>query len=347
MEASMKLLKVVLALTLGMALIAGVFAGGGTQAKPDGQAGQAKTKFTITGTNGPGDTQSMGHQEFSKRLNALGGWDTEAKVSSELGSTDDVTEQAINGMPVCTSSDPSRIAVYVPEIGILMMPYLFTDYSQLDNLLDIPLYKEWVQKLRAKGVVLLTNNCLTGWRNWVTNKPIRVPADLNGLKIRTMGNPIAINSVEAMGAIPIAMAQDQAYHAISTKVVDGGEWQVPTIYSLKLYEVCKNISLSRHFLLTVSIVTGTKWFDTLSKEKQDQLSKTAIETYKDNKKLVIDSEQGYLDEMRTKYGVSIEDNVDREAFRKATVHLYSDMKTTQGADFEKLRVELFKQLGIK
>jgi len=335
----MKLLKCAMVIALALFLITGVFAGGGNQ-KAD-----AKQKFTITGTNGPGDTQSMGHEDFSKRLNATGRWDTEAKVSSELGSTDDVTEQAINGAPVCTSSDPSRLAVYVPEIGILMMPYLFSDYSQLDNLLEIPLYKEWVQKLRTKGVELLTNNCLTGWRNWVTNKPIRVPADLNGQKIRTMGNPIAINSVEAMGAIPIAMAQDQAYHAISTKVVDGGEWQIPTIYSLKLYEVCKNISLSRHFLLTVSIVTGTKWYNTLSQAMQNELSTIAIQTYKDNKKIVIDNEQSYIDEMK-KFGVVVEENPDREAFRRATVHLYSDPKTSQGADYQALRTELFKQLGI-
>ena len=339
----MKSVRIALVLILGMALVAGVFAAGGQQSS-GGAA--APTKVTITGTNGPGDTQSMGHEEYAKRLNAFGGWNADAKVSSEMGSTDDVTEQAINGAPVIASSDPSRIAVYVPEIGILMMPYLLSEYSQLDNLMNTPLYKEWVQKLRAKGIVLLTNNTLTGWRNWVTNKPIRVPADLNGLKIRTMGNPIAINSVAAMGASPVAMPQNEAYNAISTKVVDGGEWQLPTVYASKFYEVCKNISLSRHFLLTASMLCGVKWYDKLSPTQQKQLSETAVKTYKDNQELVVKYEKQYLDEMRTKYGVAVEENPDRKAFQQASAHLYADPKTSGGADYNKLRTELYKQLGI-
>jgi TRAP-type C4-dicarboxylate transport system substrate-binding protein len=263
-----------------------------------------------------------------------------------MGSTDDVTEQALAGSPVIGASDPSRLAVYVPEFGILMMPYLFSDYSQLDNLLDIPLYQEWVRGLRAQGLVLLTNNAITGWRNWITNRPIRTPADLHGLRIRTMGNPIAINSVEAMGAVPIAMAQDQAYHAISTRVVDGGEWQIPTIYALRIFEVANHISLSRHFLLTASIICGTAWFDRLSPVQQRQLSETAVQTFKDNQAYVMRYERQYLDEMRTRFGVIIEENPDRRAFQQATLHLYADARTTGGADFERLRVELFRQLGI-
>ena len=338
----MKLVKSALMLILGLVLVTGMFAAGGSQGAPG-----ALTKLTICGTNGVGDTQSMAHEEFARRLNALGGWDAIARVSSEMGNTDDVTEQAINGAPVIAASDPSRLAAYAPEFGILMMPYLLSDYSQLDNLMDTPLYKEWVQKLRARGLVLLTNNCLTGWRNWVTNKPIRTPADLNGVKIRTMGNPIAINSVNAMGAVATPMNQNEAYNAIATRVIDGGEWQLPTVYSSKFYEVCKNISLSRHFLLTGSIVCGTAWYDTLSREQQAQLSDLAVRTYKDNQELVIKYEKEYLDEMRDRYGVAVEENPDRRAFQAATAHLYADRATTGGADYEMLRTELYRQLGIR
>jgi TRAP-type C4-dicarboxylate transport system substrate-binding protein len=336
-----------LALVLGLVLIAGVFAGGGGQQSSGGAAAAAPTKLTICGTNGVGDTQSMAHEEFAKRLNAFGGWAADAKVSSEMGNTDDVLEQGIQGAPVIAASDPSRLAAYVPEFGILMMPYLLESYAQLDNLMDTALYKDWVQKLRAKGLVLLTNNCLTGWRDWITNRPINKPEDLRGLKIRTMGNPIAINSVNAMGGIATPMAQNEAYNAIATKVIDGGEWQLPTVYSSKFYEVCKNISLSQHFLLTGSIVCGAAWYDKLSPTQQKQLSETAVKTYKDNQELVNKYEKEYLDEMRTKYGVAVIDNPDRAAFKAASAHLYADKATTGGADYEALRTELYKQLGIK
>lgn len=304
----------------------------------------ADTEVIITGTNGPGDTQSLGHEEWARRLNEMGGWNAKALVSSEMGNTDDVLEAGMMGEPVIASSDPSRLAAYAPGMGILMMPYLLDSYDQLDGLMETELYKGWVTELREKGVVLLTANGLTGWRNWVTNKPINKPEDLSGLKIRTMGNPIAINSVNAMGGIATPMAQSEAYNGIETKVIDGGEWQVPTIFSARFYEVCSDISLSQHFLLTCDMVTGAAWFDTLSAEQQEELTTSCVQNYKDNQALVIEYEQKYLDDMIAS-GVTVT-TPDREAFRAASAHLYADPATTGGVDYEALRIELYEQLGI-
>ncbi len=326
---SKKILSLVLALAMCLSLAG---------------AALAETEVIITGTNGPGDTQSMGHEEWARRLNEMGGWKASALVSSEMGNTDEVLEQGMLGEPVIASSDPSRLAAYCPGIGILMMPYLLDSYDQLGNLMETDLYKGWVEELRGKGIVLLTANGLTGWRNWVTNKTIEKPADLNGLKIRTMGNPIAINSVNAMGAIATPMAQSEAYNAIQTKVIDGGEWQVPTIYSSKFYEVCSEISLSHHFLLTCDMVCGAAWFDTLSAEQQEQLTTSCVENYKDNQALVIEYEEKYLAEMEAN-GVKVT-TPDREAFKQATASLYSDTATTGGVDFNALREELYAQLGL-
>ncbi len=332
------MLKKLLATVMALSLLLGLFGISSVAAEP-------LTKVIIAGTNGVGDTQSMAHEELARRLNEMGGWDATAMVSGEMGGTDDAMEQGMNGVGILVASDPSRLAAYSPGIGLLMMPYLLSDYAQLDNLMETELYKSWVAELREEGIVLLTNNCLTGWRNWVSNTVVEKPEDLNGLKIRTMGNPIAINSVNAMGAIATPMSQGEAYNAIATKVIDGGEWQLPTVYSSKFYEVCKNISLSRHFLLTGSIVCGTAWFDTLSEKQQQELMQACVETYKDNQELVIEFEQKYLDEM-VEMGVTVTEP-DREAFRAATAHLYADAGTTGGADYEALRVELYKQLGIE
>lgn len=342
-QSAKKIASIILISSMAISLVA---CGAKESSQPADEASTTNTSLTICGTNGVGDTQSMAHEEFAKRLNELGGWDAKAMVSSEMGSTDDVLEQAMAGVGVTIASDPARLASYVPEIGVLMMPYLFEDYSQLDKLMDTEIYKGWTKKLKDEhGLVLLTNNCLTGWRNWVTNKPIEKPEDLKGLKIRTMGSPIALNSVNAMGAIATPMNQNEAYNAIATGVIDGGEWQIPTIYSTKFYEVSKNISLSKHFLLTGSIVCGAGWYDNLSEKQQEELSKTAVETYKDNQATVIEYEEKYLKEMQEKSGVTVT-TPDREAFKKATAHLYSDSATTGGADYEAIRADLYKELGI-
>lgn len=299
---------------------------------------------TICGTNGPGDTQSNAHEELARVLNSYGDWNATAMVSGEMGATDDVLEQAMVGAGVIAATDPARLASYVPEIGILMMPYMFDNYDQLDNLLNTDMYKEWQDKLEKQGLVLLTNNCITGFRNFVTKKEVTKPADLQGQKIRTMGSAIAVNSVNAMGAVATAMAQSDAYNGIETGVVDGGEWQIPTIYSLRMYEVCSHMSLTRHFLLTGSIVCGSAWFNTLTERQQNELREAAVEVYGKTKEAVMEDEVQFTAEMQEK-GLIV-DEPDLDAFRKATEYLYSDSNTTGGVDFLALRDELYTQMGI-
>ena len=273
-----------------------------------------KATVAICGTNGKGDTQSIAHETFAELLNETGLFEATAMVSSEMGSTDDVLEQAMAGAGVIAATDPARLASYVPEFGILMMPYMFDSYDELDNLMDADLYKTWTE-------------------------------DLKGLKIRTMGSAISVNSVNAMGAIATSLNQSDAYNAIETGVVDGGEWQIPTIYSLRMYEVCDHISLTGHFLLTGSIVCGTSWYDTLTEEQQKALNECAVEAYGTTKEMVMEYEQKYLEEMEAN-GVTITEP-DKEAFRAATEYLYTDEATTGGADFASLREELYEQLGIE
>lgn len=304
----------------------------------------AKATVVICGTNGKGDTQSNAHEEFAAALNALGDWDATAMVSGEMGGTDDVLEQAMTGAGVIAATDPSRLASYVPEMGILMMPYMFESYDQLDGLLDTELYQGWKSDLADQGLVLLTNNCITGFRNYVTNKEIIEPADLKGLKIRTMGSDIAVNSVNAMGAIATSMAQSDAYNGLETGVIDGGEWQIPTIYSLRMYEVCSHVSLTKHFLLTASIVCGSSWYDTLTDRQKQELEETAIEVYGKTKEAVLADEAEFTEDMISQGMTFDEPNID--AFKEATAYLYSDSATTGGVDYEALRTELYSQMGI-
>ena len=81
-----------------------------------------KAKVTICGTNGKGDTQSIAHETFAELLNETGLFEATAMVSSEMGSTDDVLEQAMAGAGVIAATDPARLASYVPEFGILKKP---------------------------------------------------------------------------------------------------------------------------------------------------------------------------------------------------------------------------------
>ncbi len=303
-------------------------------------AALAAEKVYIAGTSGATDTQSIAHQELADRLNATGNWDAEAKIGGAMGETDDVTEQAIQGMPVLNASDPGRMAAYVPDYGLIQMPYIFPDYTYLDKVMDTELYATWEKAFEEKGIKLVTSNCFSGIRSVILkdDKIVHQPSDLKGYKLRTIGNDLFCGTVELMGAIPTAMAWGETYQGIEQGAVDGTEAQIPGIYSMRFYEVCKSLSLTEHFYLIGSIVTGTSWFNTLDEAHQTELMTLARQTYHDNQELVNELSAKYLEEMQAA-GLHVE-TIDKTPFIEAVQPLYEKLGYTD------LKNELYKELGL-
>lgn len=297
-------------------------------------------KLFIAGTSGAEDTQSMGHFEFAKRLDTAsdGVFKAEVKINAVMGETDDVTEQAIQGVPVINATDPGRLAAYVPEYGLIQMPYLLPDHTYLNKIMDTKLYAKWDKAFQEKGLKLVTSNGYSGVRSWVTNFPVRTPADLKGVKIRTIGSDLFVNSVNAMGAIATALPWAETYQGIEQGVVDGCEAQIPGIYSMRFYEIRNHVSLSEHFTLIASMVTGTIFFDSIPAEYQTILMKQAFDTYKDNQSIVVSKSDDYIKEMETK-GVTFV-KIDKTPFIEAVQPVYGKM------NFSKLRDELYAELGL-
>lgn len=298
-------------------------------------------KMFIAGTSGATDTQSLGHFELKRRLEKVsnGFFDVDVKIDGVMGETNDVTEQAREGVPVLNATDPGRIASFVPDYGVIQMPYVFPDYTSLNKLKDIKLYKKWEKDFEAKGLKLVTSNGYSGARSWVANKPIRTPADLSGMKIRTIGSPLFVKSINAMGGIATAIPWGETYQALDQKVVDGTEAQIPGIYAMKFYEVANTVSMSEHFYLIAAMVTGTKFFNSLPEKQQGNLMTQAFETYRDNQDVLKKKSAEYITEMEGK-GVTFV-KIDKAPFIKAVQPVYAELGYT------KLRAELYKELGLK
>lgn len=320
------------------ALLAGLAC---TLATPLSIAQPKSVKMYIAGTSGPTDTQSLGHFELERRLEAAskGFFDVEVKVGGVMGETNDVTEQAREGVPVLNATDPGRIASFVPEYGVIQMPYIFTDYTYLNKLGATKLHKKWEKEFEAKGLKLVTSNGYSGARSWITEKPVRTPADLSGIKIRTIGSPLFVKSINAMGGIATAIPWGETYQALEQKVVDGTEAQIPGIYAMKFYEIVKTVSLSEHFLLIASMVTGTKFFNALPPQYQAMLMTQAFETYRDNQDVLKKKSAEYIKEMEAKGAVFL--TIDKTPFVKAVQPVYAELGYT------KVRDQLYDELGIK
>ena len=173
-------------------------------------------------------------------------------------------EQARAGANVAVLVDGGRLAPFVKEFGIMGAPYLVDNYGQVLRLTHSPLFAGWSEKLRnAANLQVLSFDWFQGHRHVLTNVPVKVPADLKGVRMRTPGAPVWLETVRAMGATPTGMPWSEVYSALQTKVIDGAEAQHPAVYGARLYEVVKVITKTEHIYLITGIVTSRTWFDKL------------------------------------------------------------------------------------
>jgi tripartite ATP-independent transporter DctP family solute receptor len=197
--------------------------------------------------------------------------------SSQLGKDEDVLEQARAGAPVAVIVDGGRLAVYVEELGVLGAPFLANGYDGIRKVVVSDMFEDWVTKLHdTAGLQILSFNWWQGERHLLTNKPIMVPADLNGIRMRTPGAPVWMETIKAMGATPTPMGWTEVYSALQQNVIDGAEAQDPAVYGAKLYEVIKYITKTGHINLITGMVTSGAWFDSLPADLQTILREEAL-----------------------------------------------------------------------
>ncbi len=199
------------------------------------------------------------------------------------------------------------------------------------------MFDGWVTKLKqTSGHQVLSFNWWQGDRHLLTNKPIKVPADLAGVRMRTPGAPVWMETIRAMGATPTPMAWGEVYPALQQQVIDAVEAQHPASFGSRLYEVTKHLTKTSHFNLITGIVTSAAWFDKLSPELQVILKEESLAAGDFASKLTQDSLAGFEEEMKKK-GMSVVE-VDKAPFIAATKSVYDKL------GYGELRVEVEKLL---
>jgi TRAP-type C4-dicarboxylate transport system substrate-binding protein len=200
------------------------------------------------------------------------------------------------------------------------------------------LFKGWVDKLRgAANLQVLSFDWFQGHRHVLTNVPVRTPADLKGVRMRTPGAPVWLETVRAMGATPTGMPWSEVYSALQTKVIDGAEAQHPAVYGARLYEVVKYITKTEHIYLITGIVTSRAWFDKLPADQQKILTEESFAAGKWASEATIASLADYEKKLREK-GVTIAE-IDKAPFKAATAGVY------QTLGYADLRKDVDKALG--
>lgn len=225
------------------------------------------------------DPLYKGLESFVAGVAAASGGRIEVKLfpNSQLGPDEDVLEQARAGAPVAVIVDGGRLATFQNEFGIMGAPYLANGYDGVRKVATSPLFEEWVKKLHDSAQLqVLSFNWWQGERHLFTNVPVTKPADLAGIRIRTPGAPVWVETVTAMGGVPTPMPFAEVYSALEQKALDAAEVQLPAAQGAKLYEVTKYLTKTGHINLLTGMVTSGAWFDSLPDDLKTILRDEAL-----------------------------------------------------------------------
>src|SRR5438552_2890410 len=237
--------------------------------------------------------------------------------SMQLGGEKEMTEQAQVGALQIARISVGPIGTIVDELNVFNMPFVFKDEAQMRKVIDGPIGEELLTKLSNSSARLVGLGWMdAGTRNVYSDKPVTKPADLKGMKIRMMGNPLFVETMNAMGGNGVAMGFNELYSALQTGVVDGAENNPPTLLAQNHYQVSKVYSLTGHLIIPEIFVFSKRNWETLPKADQDLVKKLSREAQLEQRKLW----DAYVGEAESKLkaaGIQFV-NADKEAFYKAT-----------------------------
>lgn len=162
------------------------------------------------------------------------------------------------------------------EFEAFDLPYIFPDKATLYRVMDGAVGKNLFAKLQSKGIhgVAFWDN---GYKQIHANKPVRRVADLKGLKLRIQSSKVLDAQMRAVGASPQVLAFGEVYTALQTGTVDGGENTLSNIFTQKMYEVQKHITISDHGYIGYGVIVNKKFWDSLPADIRSALERAMTE----------------------------------------------------------------------
>ena len=235
-----------------------------------------------------------------------------------LGDEKSMIEQTQAGGIDILRTSLGPVGPVVPEVNVFNMPFVFRNEAHMRAVIDGPIGDEILTKITNSSANLVALGWMDGGtRNLYTKKAIRKPADLAGQKIRMMGNPLFVDTMNAMGGSGISMGMGELFSAMQTGVVDGAENNPPTYVTQNHFTVTKFYNHTGHLIIPeIFVYSKTKW-NKLSADDQALIKKLSKEAQMEQRKLWDLKVEDSVAKMKAA-GVTIVSDVDYDAFFKAT-----------------------------
>ena len=238
-----------------------------------GAGAQAKMVFKASDVHPAGYPTVAAVEEMGAALDkATGGrLSVQMYASMQLGGEKEAIEQAQVGAIALARVSVGTLGPVVGDLNVLNLPFLFRSTEHAQKVLDGPIGQELLDKVTNSPTANLIGLCWmdAGARNmYDTKRPINDIADLKGLKVRVMGNPMFVDMMNALGGNGVAMGYDQVFTALQTGVVDGAENNPPSFVFDNHYQVAKFYTLTEHLIVPEMVAFSKPIWNKLAKEDQ-------------------------------------------------------------------------------
>jgi tripartite ATP-independent transporter DctP family solute receptor len=234
---------------------------------------QSKMIFKASDVHPEGYPTVTAVEEMGKSLEQAtnGRLSVQMYASMQLGGEKEAIEQAQIGAIALARVSVGALGPVVNDLNVLNLPFLFRDTTHAQKVLDGPIGQELLDKVTNSPNANIVGLCWmdAGARNmYDTKRPITDMADLKGLKVRVMGNPMFVDMMNALGGNGVAMGYDQVFTALQTGVVDGAENNPPSFVFDNHYQVAKFYTLTEHLIVPEMLVFSKRIWNQLSKDDQ-------------------------------------------------------------------------------
>lgn len=259
---------------------------------------------------------------------------------SVLGGEKEMIEQTQVGAIQILRTSLGPVGPVVPEVNVFNMPFVFRNIAHMRAVIDGPIGQELLDKISASPAKMVGLAWMDGGsRSLYTKKPVRKPEDLKGQKIRMMGNPLFVDTMNAMGGNGIAMGYGEVFTAIQTGVIDGAENNPPSLYTANHFKAgAKYYTQTNHLIIPEILVMSKVAWDKLSPADQALVKKTAREAQMEQRALWDKAVADYTAKLKAEGVEFIE--MDNKPFFNAT----APVRAKYGAQFTELmkRIEAVK-----
>jgi C4-dicarboxylate-binding protein DctP len=284
---------------------------------------------------------------FAKRVGELTAGKVKVEVypNSQLYKDKEEMEALQMGSVQMLAPSLSKFApLGVKEFEAFDLPFIFDNYADLHKVTQGAIGKSLLTKLEPKGITGLAfwDN---GFKSFSANKPLRKVEDFKGVKMRIQSSKVLEAQMRTLGALPQVMAFSEVYQALDTGVVDGTENPHSNLFTQKLHEVQKHMTLSDHGYLGYAVVVNKKFWDGLPADIRTQVTQAMTDATKVANDSALKDNQDSLAKVKAhgKTEIYTPTPEQRLALKKALVPVHKQMESRIGAETIQ---QIYKETGF-